>query len=68
MMLSGRAEVDVFEHAEGRLLFLEGPFRAKAVLADDQDFARLDFADEFRVNEVEGTGLGGEDVGAVEFA
>ena len=64
----GPREIDVFEHAKGRLLFLEGPFRAKAVLADDEDFARLDFADEFRVNEIEGASLGGEDVGAVEFA
>ena len=33
---------------------LERPFRANAVFADDDDFARLHFADEFRVDEIEG--------------
>ena len=32
------------------------------------DFARFDFANEFRVNEIERAGFGGENVGAVEFA
>ena len=33
-----------------------------------EDLARLDFADELGVNEIEGAGFGGDHIGAVEFA
>ncbi len=47
---------------------LKRPLRAEAVFADDEDFARLDLADELGMDEIEGAGFGGEDVGAVELA
>ena len=49
----GPREVHVLEHAE-RLFFLpERPFAADAAVINDDDLARLDLADEFRVDEIE---------------
>ncbi|MGC3991103.1 MAG: hypothetical protein QM796_15765 [Chthoniobacteraceae bacterium] len=47
---------------------LEGKFGADAVFIDDDDFAGLHLADELGVDEVEGAGLAGEHVGAIELA
>ena len=51
-----------------RFSCFERELGADAVFVDDDDFARLDLADELRVDEVERAGLAGEDVGAVELA
>ena len=47
-------EINVFEHAEGWLLRWERVLGAQSVFIDDQDFARLDFPNELRVDQVEG--------------
>src|SRR5262249_39635296 len=51
-------EIDILEHAKGRLLFLEWEFRTYPILADDQDFAGRDFANEFGVNQIESGSFG----------
>ncbi len=64
----GPREVDVLEDARpGRLLRREAE-RLEPVLGDDDDLAVLDVADEAGADDVEGAGLGGEDVAAVELA
>ena len=64
----GPRKIDVFEHAEGRLLIRERPFRAQTVLIDDQDFAGLDLANELRVNQIQRARFRRQYVGAIEFA
>ena len=64
----GPGEVDVFEDARSGLLRREGLQALDAALRDDHDLAVLDVAHEARPDDVEGAGLGGQDVAAVEFA
>src|SRR6516225_50727 len=59
-------KIDKFEHAEGFALLLERPLRANAVIIDDHDLARLDFPDEFGVDQVKGARLRSEDEGIVQ--
>ncbi len=47
---------------------LNGKLRADAVFVDDDDLAGLDFADEFRVDEIERARLAGEHPRAFELA
>ena len=61
-------EVHVLEDAEGFLLLGKGKFRADAGFIDDHDLAGFDLEDELGVDEIEGAGLAGEDVGAIELA
>ena len=46
-------EVDVLKHAECRLLRLVREFRTDSALIDDQNLARFDVANEFRMNQIE---------------
>src|SRR5213075_1112607 len=50
-------EVDVLKHAECRLLRLVREFRTDSTVIDDQNLARFDVANEFRVNQIECTRL-----------
>src|SRR5206468_6547894 len=45
-------EINVFEHAKCGPLVREWPFRAESGLVDDQDFARFNFADELRMDQI----------------
>jgi hypothetical protein len=57
----GPGEIDIFENAERAARLLGKCLNAfQAVLVDDNDFARLDVADEPGVNQVERAGLAGE--------
>src|SRR5690606_1264170 len=62
----GPGKIDIFEDAEAGALRLEGEEALNARIGDDDHFAGLDVADIARTDDVEGAGLGGEDVGAVE--
>ena len=53
---------------KARLFIAERPLRANAVFVDDDDFARLDFANELGVDEIERARFRGENVSAIEFA
>ena len=53
---------------DGVDLVAEGMEGLQPVLVDQDHLARLDLADELGLDQVEGTGLGGDDVGAVEPA
>src|SRR5438093_1161594 len=65
----GPREIDVFEDAEGAAVVAgKGLDAIEAVLVDDDDFARLDIADELGVDEVEGAGFAGQDPGGSEPA
>jgi hypothetical protein len=64
----GPREIDVLEDAGPRRLGREGLERLESLLADDDHLARLHFAHELGVDDVERTGLGGQDPGAVEVA
>ena len=61
-------EVNVLEHAEGRLLRLERKFRTHSVLVDNEHFTRLDIANKFGVNQIEGAGFRRNYIGVLEFA
>ena len=60
-------EVDEFEDAGGRSHLPEGMKGLQPVLVDDDHLPRFDFANEFGLDQVEGAGLGGDDIGAVEL-
>jgi hypothetical protein len=62
----GAREVHVLEDAEARRRGLEGAQRAHARAVDHQHLAGLDVAHELGGDEVEGRGLAGDHVGAVE--
>ena len=64
----GTGKVDVFEDTGGRGHRAEGMKGLQPVLVDEDHLPRLDFADELGLDEIEGAGLGGDDVGAVEPA
>ena len=63
----GPGKVHVLEDAESVRLLRAGPGvdGVEAVLVDEDDFAGGDVADELGLDEVEGAGLTGEDVGNV---
>src|SRR5262249_51787944 len=61
-------KINVFEHAKSRPLIREWPFRAQSVFVDDQYLARLDFADELRMDEIKSARLKSQDVSVMEFA
>ena len=63
-MLSGR-QVDVFEDATLRGRVRE-PTGTHPVGVDGQQFAGLDVSNERRTDDVEGSGLGGDDPAAVQ--
>ena len=66
----GPREIDVLEDAEAELVLRhEGLDRAQAVFVDDDDFARLDVADELRAgDDVEGAAFAREQPRAVDLA
>ena len=64
----GPGEVDVLEDAGPRRLLRREAERLDAVLGDHHDLAVLDVAHEARADDVEGAGLRGQDVAAVELA
>jgi hypothetical protein len=59
-------KIDELEDAEASPSLGEGLERPKALLVDDDDFPRFDVSYVFRVNQVEGAGLGGDDIGVIE--
>jgi shikimate dehydrogenase len=66
----GPREINVLENAEAEMLLaderLDG---AKSLFVDDDDFARLDVADELRAgDDVEGARFAGEEPGVANFA
>ncbi len=61
-------KINVFEHAECGTRIRERPFRAQSVFVDNQHFARLNFADELGVNEIERACLRCEHICAVDFS
>ena len=64
----GAREVDVFEDVGARRLLGREAERLEPIVRDHHAFAVLDIADEAGADDVEGAGLGGEDVAAVELA
>ena len=65
----GPREIDVLKDAKGApLLFRESLNAFEPAFVDDHDFAGLDIADEFGVNQVERTGFAGENPGIADFA
>jgi hypothetical protein len=59
-------EIHVLKNAERSLGVVEGKLRTQPILVDDDDLTRLDFADDFRVNQIEGAGLGRENIRPIE--
>src|SRR5204863_4563760 len=65
----GPREIDVFENAEGPpLMFWKGLQAREPVPIDDHDFAGLDVANKFGVNQIQGASLAGEYPGVTELA
>jgi len=69
MVLSGRAKIDVLKNAKcPPLLFRKGLDAAQAILVDDHNFARLDVADEFRLDQIKGARLARQHPGIPDLA
>jgi len=50
-------EIDIFEHARAGRALRRETVGFNALVADDDDFAIVDFADEFRADNIQRTGL-----------
>ena len=62
-------KVNVFEDAKGAAVLIRKRVQAgNAFLVDDDDFAGLDIAHEFRLNEIEGASLAGKHPGLTQLA
>ena len=64
----GTCEVHVFKHTKCRTLLWKRPFRAQAVLVDDQHFARFDLANKLGMDEIKCACFRCEHIRPVEFA